>query len=145
MDTPTDICQLFLSHGLRCTKQRTALYEALSQSRDHPTADQLHQQLTGPDLSMSLATVYNTLEAFCRAGIVQKLPGSVANTSARYDALRDNHLHLRDRCTGELEDIPEHLSQKLLDHLPPQLLAELETHLKCKISRVEIQLVADRS
>src|SRR5699024_212410 len=98
--------KMFEEHGLRCTQQRAAVYAALAGSMDHPTADELHRQVSGELAGVSLATVYNTLEAFCRAGLVQKLPGAGDNGSARYDAVRENHLHLRCRKSGAVADVP---------------------------------------
>ena len=77
--TPVDsdsLQQLFAQHNLRCTRQRRALYEALSSTSRHPTADELFQQLAHTQTDISLATVYNTLEAFCEVGLAQKLPGN---------------------------------------------------------------------
>ena len=47
------------------------------------------------DISLSLATIYNTLEAFCQAGLAQRLP--TPNGCCRYDATLENHLHVRYR------------------------------------------------
>ena len=99
---PADIPQLFADHGLRCTKQRLALYQALSATKEHPTADQLHQQVGDQVEGMSLATVYNTLDAFCEANLARKIPALTSGTgggnTVRYDATTANHLHIA-KCT----------------------------------------------
>jgi Fe2+ or Zn2+ uptake regulation protein len=133
------IQDLFAKRGLRCTKQRLALYEALVSSDLHPTANELYQQVYEGMPSLSLATVYNTLEAFCRAGLAQKLPGT--NGSARYDASMENHLYLRCEKTGRVADVPDDLSQKLLAHIPDKTLSEIEGILGFKINQVQIELV----
>jgi len=69
---------LFAEHGLRCTQQRVALYQALAMTEAHPTADELHRWVSERLPGVSVATVYNCLEAFCKAGIVQKLPPAPA-------------------------------------------------------------------
>lgn len=136
------IHDLFAEHGLRCTRQRKALYEALAATRDHPTADQLHQQVAGEDAEISLATVYNTLDAFCQAGLAQKLVGK--GGSARYDATVSNHLHLRDQRTGAVSDVPDDLGAQLLRHIPAEALRRLERELGFKITQVQIELVGRR-
>ena len=141
MTSDSHIQDLFTHAGLRCTRQRAALYRALSQSRSHPTADDLYRELGGKTGSLSLATVYNTLEAFCRAGIAQRLPAAGGNGSARYDALRDNHLHLRCQKTGQVADVPDQLGDKILRHIPRETLAELEEELGFEISQVQIELI----
>ena len=136
---PTD--RLFAATGLRCTKQRKALYEALAASRSHPTADELFRQVNPRVDGLSLATVYNTLEAFCQAGLVQKLPGAGTNGSARYDAVRGDHLHVRCQSSGAVADVPRDLSQQVLQRIPPDLLQELESRLGFRIDQVQIELV----
>ncbi|MEX0653762.1 MAG: transcriptional repressor [Phycisphaeraceae bacterium] len=134
---------LFASHNLRCTKQRKAIYEAIAATREHPTADDLFREVGRDMPGMSLATVYNTLEAFCRAGLVQKLPGAGLNGSARYDAARDDHLHLRCRHSGAVADVPDTVGQRVLENLPRDLLDEIERSLGFKINQVQIELVGE--
>jgi len=127
--------------GLRCTRQRQAVYDALASARNHPTADELHDALLSldPDQPVSLATVYNALEAFCRAGLAQKLPGHHGST--RYDIPRNQHLHTKDLDTGHIKDVPDHLSDSILKKLDPQTLATLEQQLGFTIDRIELNLV----
>lgn len=134
---------LFAEHGLRCTRQRRALYQVLAASKDHPTADDLHRRLNVIATGMSLATVYNTLEAFCNAGLAQRLPGAGNNGSARFDATNYEHLHARDLATGNVADVPEHLSQRILEAIPPHLLEEIEDHLGFEIDQLQIELLGE--
>ena len=130
---------LFATHVLRCTRQRKALYEALASTQAHPTADQLHRQVARVEGDISLATVYNTLEVFCQAGLAQKLVGE--GGSARYDATVSNHLHLRDRCTGRVADVPPDLSRAVLERITAEIVAGLESQLGFKVQQVQIELV----
>lgn len=151
MDQP-ELSELFARHGLRCTRQRKAVYHALARTCDHPTADQLHRQLTDRGQSMSLATVYNTLEALCKSGLAQRLsgngpltPDSTGNTSgsgSRYDATLGDHVHIRCACTGKLHDVPHGLGQKFLDAIPKRVLEEIEHDLGVKVDHLQIELVA---
>ena len=133
------ITEIFIAHGIRCTRQRKALYEALAATDCHPTADQLFHQVAGLQQDISLATVYNTLEAFCEAGLVQKI--ACKGGSVRYDAAVSNHLHLRDQCTGAVADVPEDLSKLILEQLPAPVLKRLEAQLGFKISQVQIEFL----
>lgn len=135
------IQELFASHGLRCTRQRKALYVSLCAIARHPTADELHRQVTAGEPGISLATVYNTLEALCGAGLVQKLPGAGDNGSARFDATPENHLHMRCQKTGSVADVPVELGEKILEHIPVDVLDQVESTLGFKINQVQIELV----
>jgi len=133
--------ELFAEHNLRCTKQRKAIYGALTGSRCHPTADELYRQVQDKLPGVSLATVYNTLEAFNDAGLIMKLPDAGHNGSARYDAHREPHTHLRDRCTGKVADAPDDISQLILDHLPQQVLDTIRDRMGFTVDEVQVELV----
>lgn len=134
--------ELFQQHGLRCTQQRIALYEALRKARNHPTADELyrlvHQQDRVKSNGLSRATVYNTLEALCRAGLVRPVPSS---GGCRYDADLSDHLHFRCRETAEIRDVPPDLGRKLLGRLPRKIVAQIEREMGVHIEGLNIQLV----
>ena len=133
--------KLFAEHDLRCTKQRKAIYSALTQTRCHPTADELYRQVQNKLPGVSLATVYNTLEAFNDAGLIMKLPDAGSNGSARYDAHREPHTHLRDRCTGRVADAPDDISQMILDHLPQEVLDTIRARTGFTVDEVQVELV----
>ena len=66
--------------GLRPTKQRIALAGLLFAKGDrHLTVEELHEEATAADFPVSLATVYNTLRAFCEAGLMQEVTGFPAS------------------------------------------------------------------
>ena len=134
--------ELFASHGLRCTKQRRALYTALTATRCHPTADELYRKVAESILpGVSLATVYNTLEAFCEAGLIAKMPDAGTNGSARYDAHAEHHTHLRDRHTGQIADAPDDLSQLILEHVPAEILEQIRQRTGFSVEQVQVELV----
>lgn len=135
--------ELFAEHGLRCTRQRRTLYEALQATNKHPTADELFASVSSSPAhaqhKISLATVYNTLEAFCQAGLAIKLPGK--GSCSRYDASTHSHLHMRDAKTGKVVDAPHDISQILLSNLPQKVLDQIQDQLGFKVDQVQIELV----
>jgi len=131
---------LFAAHGLRCTRHRRSIYDALAATNAHPTVDELYQRLGG---AMSLATVYSTLECFCDAGLVRKLPGVAENGSARYDAVTEPHVHACDTATGRIVDVPEHLSKRIIDHVIQDQLATIEKKLGFRVRDVRIKLLGE--
>lgn len=138
-----DLQQAFTEHGLRCTKQRRAIFDALSHHGRHPTADELFRAVKIEIEGLSLATVYNTLEAFCSAGLAYKISGCGGNGSTRYDAAGDDHLHLRCRKTGHVTDVPEDIGKRILEHIPAELLEELQNRTGFKVNKVQLDLVGE--
>jgi len=89
--------------GLTPTIQRLAILEYLQRVKCHPTADEALIAVRKKFPSVSRATVYNTLDALTKAGMVLRL--NVDPTVARYDADLGPHAHFRCRVCGEVYDI----------------------------------------
>ncbi|MGB2982411.1 MAG: transcriptional repressor [Candidatus Bipolaricaulia bacterium] len=90
--------------GIGPTVQRMAILEFLERTRSHPTADEVYSEIQKAYPTISRATVYNTLDALTKAGMILKL--SVDPTVARYDADLDPHAHFRCRVCNKVYDIP---------------------------------------
>ena len=79
--------------NLRPTRQRLSLATLLvgdGQHR-HVTAERLHAAAESAGDRVSLATVYNTLRAFCDAGLIREV--SVDGTRSYFDTRIDDHPH----------------------------------------------------
>lgn len=87
----------------RPTRQRRAIFAALSGRFDHPTAETLHRAVRRRVPGLSLATVYTTLEILVRAGLAGRLIGP--DGVARYDARTDGHDHRRCLACGRIDDL----------------------------------------
>lgn len=133
--------QILASHGLRCTRQRLAVLQALESTREHPTAEQLYQMVLKICPGVSLATVYNTLEVFCKAGLVLKLPG--LDGLARFDATTTRHVHLRDLTTHRVTDLPDELSQAVFQVFSPELLQQIESQMGFRVRQIHIELLGE--
>lgn len=133
--------EIFRRCGLRRTRQREVLYGALAATTAHPTAEELHQMVREREPGISLATVYNTLEALCARGVVQKIAASEGNGPARWDARADEHVHVM-LADGRVMDLPEDLSERIVAGLDRRLLDELSARLGVPIERVSVQIVA---
>ena len=92
--------------GLRPTRQRLALAKALiGDGRDrHVTAESLFEAVKSQGTSVSLATVYNTLKAFCEAGLMQEV--TVDGSKSYFDTKTHDHPHFFWEDDGELTDAP---------------------------------------
>lgn len=91
--------------GLRPTRQRLALARMLFDGPcRHVSAEALHEEATGEGIRVSLATVYNTLHQFTRAGLLREVVVDAARTY--FDTNTGDHHHFFLEHTGELQDIP---------------------------------------
>lgn len=91
--------------GLRPTRQRLTLGALLFEGEDrHVTAELLHAEAAAIGHHVSLATVYNTLHQFKRAGLLREL--AINGAKAYFDTNTSNHNHFFFESEGELRDIP---------------------------------------
>lgn len=92
--------------GVRPTRQRSTLAALLvgdGQHR-HVTAESLYSAAMDHGESVSLATVYNTLRAFCEAGLMQEV--TVDGARSYFDTNTHEHPHFFWEDTGQLTDAP---------------------------------------
>jgi Fur family iron response transcriptional regulator len=105
--TGTERSAAWLKAGdLRPTRQRLALAELLvgdGQNR-HVTAESLYVLSSGAGERVSLATVYNTLRAFCEAGLVNEVV--VDGSKSYFDTRTDDHPHFYWEDSHTLTDAP---------------------------------------
>lgn len=97
----------WLAQGdLRPTRQRLALARLLvgdGQNR-HVTAESLFALTGGEGEKVSLATVYNTLRAFCEAGLMIEVV--VDGARSYFDTRTDDHPHFYWEDSHTLTDAP---------------------------------------
>lgn len=97
--------------GYRITPQRKAICQTLAYSEEHPSAQMVFEQLRPEFDNLSLATVYNTLEALTQLGVVNILGEIGADTAVRYDADTGPHVNLACVHCQRIIDIPsKHVS-----------------------------------
>jgi Fur family iron response transcriptional regulator len=94
--------------GLRTTRQRLALAKLLFDGDDrHVSAEILHGEAQAEGVRVSLATVYNTLHQFTRAGLLREI--TVDSHRTYFDTNTRVHHHFFNEDEGTLMDIPGHL------------------------------------
>ncbi len=90
--------------SLRPTRQRTDLAGLLfGNGNRHVTAEMLHAEALGKNVSVSLATVYNTLNQFARAGLVREV--AIEGSKAYFDTTITDHQHFFFEHDGRLVDL----------------------------------------
>lgn len=116
--TPHDtLTQKLASEGMRFTRQREVVYEAVLNQRDHPTADEVYARVRSNVAGISLATVYNTLETLVQCNLVKQV--NFERESTRYCPNLKEHAHFHDTETGRIYDVG--LDEGLVDQLRQNL------------------------
>lgn len=84
--------ELCRNHGMRLTLQRLEIFKTVSGPLDHPSALEVYSRVRLLHPSISLDTVYRTLETFEQWGLLRKL--SYLFDKIRYDANLSIHYHI---------------------------------------------------
>lgn len=97
------VTSMLRDKGFKVTPQRLAIYGVLSHTTAHPSAETIFNELQPVYPTMSLATVYKTIEILKEIGLVQVL--NVGEDSFRYDANVEAHSHIRCMQCGRVDDL----------------------------------------
>lgn len=89
--------------GVRMTRQRRAVIDAVLSSCDHPTAAALYERAKASEPGLSLATVYNCLETLAETRFVNKL--HFATGPCRYCPNIIPHAHVLDDASNVVIDV----------------------------------------
>jgi len=89
--------------GLRITPQRIAILNYLEGNTGHPTADEIHRAVSSEHPTLSLATVYNTLDTLERFDAVRAV--TVRHNCKHYDPDTSPHHHAICRQCYRIHDV----------------------------------------
>ncbi|UCC11922.1 MAG: transcriptional repressor [candidate division WOR-3 bacterium] len=96
--------KLLEDNGLKPTYQRLKVLEYLDRHIDtHPTAEMIYDALSRNMPTISVTTVYNTLNAFLQTGLVSA--ETITGTEVRYDLVTHPHHHFLCRMCGTIIDV----------------------------------------
>lgn len=104
------------AQGLRITQQRKAILRTLTESDDHPDAEELHRRVSAVDPRVSLSTVYRTMKLLEDQGAIHR--HAFEGGRARFeDTGSEHHDHLIDMDSGDVIEFSsaeiERLQQKI--------------------------------
>jgi Fur family peroxide stress response transcriptional regulator len=89
LDSIRKLCE---KEGIKLTHQRLEILKEISGTREHPTADEIYCSIRQRMPTISLDTVYRTLDRFERMGLISRV--EVLDDQVRYDPNTDTHHHL---------------------------------------------------
>jgi Fe2+ or Zn2+ uptake regulation protein len=110
-----EMTQQLVANGIRLTKQREEVFGILLQKRDHPTATEVFLRAKRHMPSISLATIYNCLEALVDCGLVKQV--NLDRAPTRFCANLQEHSHFYCEGCGSISDVVLSLNRNW--DLPP--------------------------
>jgi len=106
----TQLIALFRENGYKVTPQRLAICEEVLSSREHPSAEMIFEKVSKKYPSLSLTTVYHTLDLLKELELVHEL--RFDNHSSRFDPNTSIHVNVICRRCGKIEDYNSDSIQK---------------------------------
>lgn len=103
MKSPAELTVLFRERGLKVTPQRQCIFRLLDGNDVHPTAESVHLAAAAEMPTISLKTVYSTLNDLAAMGEIQQL--DLGTGSSRFDPNTDGHHHLVCTRCGKVRDV----------------------------------------
>ena len=101
--------------GLKVTPQRVAIYEAIVNLKNHPTAENVIEYIKSNHPNISVGTVYKVLDSLVENSLLKKV--KTEKDIMRYDAVLSNHHHLYCVETERIEDYEdENLNELINDY-----------------------------
>lgn len=105
--------------GLKMTGQRKIILKVLDEADDHPSVEAVYERAKAMDATISMATVYRTLNLLDELQLV--IRRDFNEKFSRYDVNTDHHHHLIDVESGEviefqnqeIEDMKAAIARKL--------------------------------
>jgi Fur family transcriptional regulator, stress-responsive regulator len=104
MKTAEELTLLFRARGRKVTAQRQCIFRALEDDLTHPTADSVYTRAKREMETISLKTVYQTLNELAAMGEIAAL--DVGTGTTRFDPnVEEVHHHLVCRSCGKVRDL----------------------------------------
>ena len=131
----SEIVKQLQAKGLKITPQRVGVYANLLRRCDHPTVEQILTDLNTDLPIASKATVYSSLTALRKVGLVREV--LLEEGVCRYDANIEPHHHFLCTACGTIEDVD-------WDAVKPPELDRLRPGLQVKRYEATIHGLCDR-
>jgi Fur family transcriptional regulator, peroxide stress response regulator len=78
--------------GLKATARRVSILNAISELKNHPTAEEIVRSIRNQNIKIATATVYKALDILAARRIISKV--ETGRNIIRYDAITETHHHL---------------------------------------------------
>jgi len=99
--------------GIKASYQRVRILDYMKSTKSHPSVAKIYEDLRDHIPSLSLATVYNTLNLFLEKRLVQEIKSD--GDEARFDLIDYPHAHFQCEGCGEIYDVPMGNAQACVD------------------------------
>ncbi len=101
--------------GYKATPQRIAICRIALHSREHPTAQRIYDEVKKVHPTVSLATVYKTLQVLRDLDLIQEL--NLHQGQTRFDPYIKPHINLICQQCGKIEDLDDPTAREISERV----------------------------
>jgi Fur family peroxide stress response transcriptional regulator len=136
------IIETLRKKGYKATPQRIAICRFALRSRDHPTAQRIYDEVKKVHPTVSLATVYKTLQILTKHWLVQEM--DFPEGQARFDSYMGPHINLVCLRCGNIQDSEDPAAREMIAKIAAakeftQTGQRLDIYGVCKICHASIK------
>jgi Fur family ferric uptake transcriptional regulator len=121
-----DLVDKCVQSGLKMTDQRRVILRVLQMAEDHPSVDTVYRRAKDLDNTVSMATVYRTLNLLDELNLVQK--HDFKESFSRFEISEEHHHHLVDLETGDVIEFTNERLEVLKKEIAAALGYDLIDH-----------------
>lgn len=122
----TELEQRCIDAGLKMTGPRKTILKVLGESSDHPSVEEVYERAKALDASISIATVYRTLNMLDELDLVTR--HEFKENFSRYETNMDHHHHLIDLESGQVIEFQNAELETLKERIAREMGFELVDH-----------------
>lgn len=108
-----ELSQKLVNKGLKVTPQRIAVLETIIKLNNHPSAENIIEQIRKTYPNIATGTVYKVLEALTDNGLINRV--KTDRDVMRYDAVMEKHHHLYSSESDRIEDYTDRQLDNMLE------------------------------
>jgi len=123
-----NLSEELVKNNVKPSVQRIKILEYLLTYKDHPTADQIFNELKKKIHSLSKATVYNTLSLFSDKGLLKVL--TLEDNEKRYDITTSCHGHFICNSCKNIYDFAVNVDSLKIDKMDDFLIIDKDVCFK---------------
>ncbi len=95
--------EVMKANNLPITPQKLSIFQFLSSTKSHPSAEEIYTRIQTYFPSISFATIYKNLKKFIDLRLIRSI--EMKDRTVRYDADMDPHHHIINLSTNEITDL----------------------------------------
>lgn len=122
----TELEQRCMNAGLKMTGPRKTILKVLAEAHDHPSVEEVYERAKVLDNTISIATVYRTLNMLDELDLVTR--HEFNESFSRYETNTEHHHHLIDMETGKVIEFQNEELEKLKVKIAAELGYDLIDH-----------------